>query len=379
MRARIAGVVFLVGTLVLGCGPKDGDSGPLAPTTDVVPANVGELVAAFGDVARDAEENGFAGLAQLSIGDRVETVVTFGEADRSTGRNVAGDTAFTLGSITKQLTATLILRLVDQGRLSLTGRLGDYVPELQGAASDLTLHQLLTHTAGLPEFFGSDDEPLEQSAFLDRVNGATLSADGAFHYSNVGFSLAAVVAERETGLAYEDALREEVLIPTGATEVGTTSIEWPADRLAVGYNGRSRWGTVLDFPAISDGGAGYNLRGNGGLLATADAMHQLTRGIVVGDLLSEESRAAMFTRHVQKDPDDDLVHAGYGWSLLDWPNGPMTPVATHTGSNGVFYAYTIWWEREDVHLYVAVSTGEDQGTFAVRAFRTLINNYLENR
>jgi hypothetical protein len=87
----------------------------------------------------------------------------------------------------------------------------------------------------------------------------------------------------------------------------------------------------------------------------------------------------MFTRHVPTDNDEVEVFGGYGWNLLDWPTGPRSAVATHSGSNGIFYAYTLLYLEEDVHLFVAVSTGEEHGVFAVRAFRTLVNNWLEHR
>lgn len=128
------------------------------------------------------------------------------------------DAAYRIGSLTKTLTAVLVLQLRDEGRLDLTGTVGEHLPEVGGAA---TLLQLLTHSAGLTsELPGAWWERAPGSDF-DGVRAALagerprLVPGSRFHYSNVGFALLGEVVARLTGTSWADALRARLLQPLG--------------------------------------------------------------------------------------------------------------------------------------------------------------------
>jgi CubicO group peptidase (beta-lactamase class C family) len=147
--------------------------------------------------------------------------VTSVEAD---GQPVRSDTLFRIGSITKPLTALLILRLVQSGLLDLDQPVTDYLPWLvfsnptYGAA--ITLRQLLSHTAGLPSsyypFGKRNPEDLETYIRQSLPHYEFVAPPQmAYAYSNVGFRLAGFVAQAVTGVFYPDLMQREVFDPLG--------------------------------------------------------------------------------------------------------------------------------------------------------------------
>jgi CubicO group peptidase (beta-lactamase class C family) len=145
----------------------------------------------------------------------------------------AGD-LWHLGSDTKPMTATLVVLLAEEAKLSWTARLDQMLPELADEMRpeyrDVTLADLLSHRSGLPEnaadeaaiLAGYDDpRPLPEQR-LDYVRRALTEAPvaparGEKHYSNTGFILAAVIAERAMGRSYEALMTERVFAPLGMT------------------------------------------------------------------------------------------------------------------------------------------------------------------
>jgi CubicO group peptidase (beta-lactamase class C family) len=149
---------------------------------------------------------------------------------------VTQDDPWLIGSNAKPMTATMILRLVEQHRLSLDAPLSSLDPALAAAARPdyraITLRQMLSHTSGLPHdyhdiprimtFFSDRRSPPEQRiAYLKlALTDAPLSPPGtAFHYSNTGFILAGAIAEHATGLSYEELMQREIFAPLGMTGV----------------------------------------------------------------------------------------------------------------------------------------------------------------
>src|SRR4051812_11639457 len=80
----------------------------------------------------------------------------FGLADRAKQRVPTADTSFRVGSVTKQFTAAAILRLEQDGKLAVEDKVSKHLPDYPGPGKDVTIHQLLTHTAGIPNYTGLD-------------------------------------------------------------------------------------------------------------------------------------------------------------------------------------------------------------------------------
>jgi CubicO group peptidase (beta-lactamase class C family) len=212
---------------------------------------------------------------------------------------VTPETVFDLASLTKPLaTAVALMRLVDQGRLSLTTTLGDLLPGewLPPDKAPLTLESLLAHRAGLPAWRPFYQEVLQaprsrRPGMLARLAAATPlehPPDTATLYSDLGFMLLQAVVETSSGASLDKFCREEIYLPLGLTALSFNPLASPGH---TGYSyaatetglipGRQIFGEVHDENAWAAGGvAGHSgLFGRGGeVWALAAALYRAFHG-----------------------------------------------------------------------------------------------------
>jgi D-alanyl-D-alanine carboxypeptidase len=168
----------------------------------------------------------------------------FGYADLGSQRAMDADTICGVASITKTFTATAIMQLREQGRLSLDDPVGRYIPEIRkvrrrfGTLKDLTLRRLMTHRSGLvgeaptghwwEMKFPSVAEIL---ALLPQVQ-VVIEPDSIFKYNNLAFVLLGEVIARITGRTYRDYIRRQVLQPL---QMSSSGFDLANPRNATGY------------------------------------------------------------------------------------------------------------------------------------------------
>jgi CubicO group peptidase (beta-lactamase class C family) len=306
---------------------------------------------------------GWSGAALVARHDTLLLAKGYGLADRSAGRPVTDSTVFSLGSITKQFTAAAILKLEQEGRLRVTDSIGSYLPNVPSDKRGITLHELLTHTAGLREDYGpSDFEPVERAEYIARVMRAPLVTPPgtAYRYSNAGYSLLAAIIELVTGDSYERYLHDHVLVPAGMGETGYKLPAWPRERVARGYGPSGRdWGTFLEKPWAADGPY-WNARGNGELHTTVHDMYRWARSLEGNAVLDSVERAKMATPWVREGEDAPSFY-GYGTVIFTTQRG--TKILAHNGGNGIFSADFMRYVDEGVVVIVFSNTS------AVRAFQ----------
>ncbi len=153
------------------------------------------------------------------------------------------DTKFRIASLTKQFTALLALQLVAEHRLDLDKTVSDYLPAYpRDNGARITVHQLLNHTAGIPEYTWTGDlidaqTPVRPDEFIKRFWAQPLMFEPGtgFSYSNSGYYVLGVILERITGRSYEELLHERVLDPLGMTDTGYDHVEDVLPRRATGY------------------------------------------------------------------------------------------------------------------------------------------------
>lgn len=134
---------------------------------------------------------------------------------------------FHMASVSKPFAATAILQLSEKKKLSLDDRLIKYLPDFtmnDARYKDITLHQMLTHTSGIPdvtdyEWHAPQNDDSAVARYVKSFSGASLDfAPGEkFHYSNAAFNLLAAVISRLTGLSFEEYMRRNVFLPAGMT------------------------------------------------------------------------------------------------------------------------------------------------------------------
>jgi CubicO group peptidase (beta-lactamase class C family) len=277
-----------------------------------------------------AAKHGVPGAAAgVSVGDDVAVVAT-GVARLGTSVPLTPESVFLIASITKVWTATLVMQLVDEGRVDLTAPVNEYLrPELELAdpevAETVTVAQLLSHTGG---FFGDAPEPnyRDDDAVERLVRGYVtlpqLHRPGTlFSYSNSGYNVLGRLVECVTGTTWDDALRQRIVEPLGLRSTTTLPEETMTRPLAVGHvmsePGSAR---LVPVPRWLDprgsGPCGGTLATTPGELLQFARMH-LRDGLADSGhrLLQPETARAMREPRVAQ-PDPSLSPAwGLGWAV----------------------------------------------------------------
>ena len=283
-RAAFRAASGIVALFALSAPPLRGEGVPPARFED--PERGAKLAAAFPEIERifaEAVEKQHIPGAAMGIVVDGELVFTkgFGARALATTAPPDADTAFRIASMTKSFTAVAILKLRDEGRLSLDDAVSKYVPELRGLAKatgdapELTIRQLLSHSEGFPEDnpWGDRQLSVSDAAFGRRLEAGIpfSNAPGvAFEYSNTGFAILGRVVARVSGLRYRDYVERNVLLPLGMTSTKWEAASVPGNRLARGY--RREGDAPVEEPGLADGAYGAM----GGLYSTVRDLARYT-------------------------------------------------------------------------------------------------------
>ncbi len=188
-----------------------------------------------------------------------------GYRELTTKSSPDGETVFRIASMTKSFTAMAILKLRDEGRLSLDDPAEKYVPELASLkypttdSPKITIRHLLSHSAGFPEDNPWGDQQLsisdERLSQMLRSGIPFSTAPGlAYEYSNYGFMILGRVVSRASGMPYSDYVNANILKPLGMASTTLEPKSVPPDRLAHGYRWEDeRW---KEEPQLPDGAGG---------------------------------------------------------------------------------------------------------------------------
>lgn len=330
------GAVFRALIALAACHAALGTPAPTAAQTRRRAIVTGDLGHRLDDYLTRAEAFGFSGAILVASRGEIVFRKGYGEADREHQRHLTPDAVFDIGSITKQFTAAAILKLEEQDRLSVTDSIGRFFDGVPADKAGITLHHLLTHTAGLPEYSGDDYDLMSRDSVVRWALAVPLASPpgASYRYSNVGYSLLGAVVEIASGRPYEAFLQEALLAPAGMRETGYRLRRWAPERIAAAYWGAERWGTPLERPWAPDGPS-WNLRANGGILSTVDDLYRWHLALAGGRVLGTPSREKLFAPHARTD-EAGRSHYGYGWSVTRTDRGTM--LISHGGSNGYFSA-----------------------------------------
>src|SRR5215475_3106109 len=225
---------------------------------------------------------------------------------------VTPDTVFELASVTKQFTATAIMRLVEQGKLKLDDPITMRLPSAPATWNGITIRHLLTHTSGLAGgFSGSpyDRTDVTTDRLFRSVRDAQMSsAPGTqFEYSDPGYFLLGMIIEKASGQRYQDFLAEQFFRPL---EMTSTSIidQWSVVRhRAAGYTIRN--GQIINIRRIWQ----EELPSHWGALSTVRDFAQWDTALAAGRVVKEASLAEMWTSVKLKN--GQSYPYGFGWMI----------------------------------------------------------------
>ena len=220
------------------------------------------------------------------------------------------DHKFRLASLTKQFTSMLIMQLVEQSKLRLEGKITDYLADYPKAAGDkITLHHLLTHTSGIPNY---SDLPDYRTFERNRHRPAdlikkfselplTFEPGSAFAYSNSGYILLGAIIEKVTGKPYEKVLQENIFTPLLMHNTGYDVSYKVLPKRASGYE---RWNLVYQNASYMDMSIPYAA---GALYSTVEDLALWDQALYTDKLLSASSKAILFTPYKNG--------YAYGWGV----------------------------------------------------------------
>ncbi len=261
----------------------------------------------------------------------------YGHANLEWQTPVGTDTVFRLASLTKSFTATAILLLEADGRLRLDDRLADHLPGYPAPGRDVTLRQILHHTAGIPNYtalpgiyqdFAVRDHTPEELFGVFRDLPLDFPPGTAFRYSNSGYALLGGVIEARSGMPYADFVRERIFAPLGMTATRYLSDDPVVPHRAAGY--RRAEGGYANAPHLSMT-VPYSA---GALGSTLNDLMRLDAALRRGDLLDHATQARMLEPLVLAD--GFPIGYGLGWRTSSY-RGAL--VAHHAGGINGFSTF----------------------------------------
>lgn len=231
------------------------------------------------------------------------------------------DTKFRLGSISKQFTALLIVKLAEEGKIKLDVPITTYLPDYPKATGDkITIHHLLTHTSGIPNYtsfpnFFKDKSrnPFTPQDFVKTFQDLPLefTPGEKFNYSNSGYFLLGYIIEKITAKSYEQYLQETILTPLKMTNTGYDHSDVILKNRAAGYEKR---GKAIINASYIDMSIPYAA---GSLYSTVEDLYLWDQALYTNKLLSPAYMDLLYKPYIRT---GDEAY-GYGWFLGEFANG----------------------------------------------------------
>src|SRR6185436_5340070 len=302
-------------------------------------AKIDELMKAYNSYRQ------FNGAALVAENGKVIFKKGFGLANMEWNIPNTPETRFRLGSITKQFTATVILQLVEQGKIKLDGKLSDYLPDYRKDVGEkVTIHHLLTHTSGIPSYTSQPGffenvsrNPYKVDEFVKKYASGNLEFEpgSKFLYNNSGYFLLGAIIEHVTGKPYEQVLQENIFDPVGMKNTGYDHYSTILTKRAAGYVKTPD--SYANAPYL-DMSIPYAA---GSLYSTVEDLFLWDLALYTDKLLSAQSRALMYTPF--------LDNYAYGWTITHASfkvNNADVPVITHGGGINGFTTTIVRFPKE---------------------------------
>jgi CubicO group peptidase (beta-lactamase class C family) len=252
--------------------------------------------------------NKFNGAVLVAGKGRVLLEKGYGQKNSQANTMNDANSIFCIYSITKSFTSTLVFKLIEQGKLSLTDPLSKFYPDFPKGDS-ITIEHLLTHTSGIYEYT-RDGLPLgtNEASFVAFLASKPLDfAPGTgWSYSNSGYWLLGFIIQKATGVKYEEAIRQFIFIPLQMTNSGFDFKNLTNKNKTTGYalfNGTlKKEAEVYEAPGPFAAGAIYSTVGD---------LYKFHQALQSYRLISKESLEKAYT------PSTTNKGYGYGWQLDD--------------------------------------------------------------
>ncbi len=300
-----------------------------------MPANV-DLESLVDEAAREV---GASGVVRVDVDHRVVCQRAYGMAHRGLAVANNVDTQFAIASGTKGLTALAVVSLIEEGQLDFDTTARSVLgADLALIDDGVTVEHLLTHRSGIGDYLDEDEDP-DLNDYLMAVPVHELATteqyvrvlDGhlmkfapgeRFSYSNGGYVVLALIAERVSGVPFHDLVHERVCVPAGMVDTAFLRSDELPSRAAVGYLGSDGLRTnVFHLPVRGNG--------DGGVYTTADDVHALWDAFLAGRIVPPER----VTQMVAPSSDESSNDLRYGLGF--WLDESTGTISLHGFDAGV--------------------------------------------
>jgi len=290
------------------------------------------------------------GTAIVAKGGKIIYKKSFGKADLELDVTMNPDHVFRIGSITKQFTASAILKLTEEGKLSLSDTITKFIKDYPMNGHAITIEHLLTHTSGIRNYTS-----------LDKFNGETKRRDFTpeelvdffknesvdfppgtdYRYSNSGYILLGYIIELISGKPYAEYINEDFFQPLGMKNsfYGNASIIVP-DRVS-GYQKRNGHFENSEYLSMT---LPYSA---GSLLSNVEDLFVWYDAMISNKVLNKESLERAHTSYKLRD--GRLTGYGYGWEL---GNIQGSPTIKHVGRINGFVTYSVYLPVEKIFVAI---------------------------
>jgi D-alanyl-D-alanine carboxypeptidase len=300
-------------------------------------------------------EGPVAGMSVAVVRGR-DTIVMkgYGFADLENDVRATPQTVYRIGSITKQFTSADVLRLVEEGKVSLDDSIGKHLATIPPAWRGVTVRQLLNHTSGIPSYTNAGprwasrmrlDLPHDTLIGIIANDPMDFPVGSQWRYNNTGYYLLGMLIERVTGKPYGEGLGERFFTPLGLKSTVYCDMGPIIKHRAQGYIADQRTKTFLNAPPLSMG----QPFAAGSLCSTVGDLVAWQRALGSGRVVKPASYTAMTT------PEGAAIGAHYGYGLgRDTVLGHLR-VAHNGGING-FNSVGQYYPDDSLNIVVLGNT-----------------------
>lgn len=294
------------------------------------------------------ENNEHALSVLVAKGDKILYHKTIGYANADAKILADNETAFRIGSVSKQFYASAILKLVEQGKMSLNDPLSKYIKDFP-RGNEVTIHHLLTHTSGIKSYTDESDfmENVTSRVELDdlimkiKSLGYDFDPGEKWKYNNSGYAILGYVIEEVSGMSSEKFLKKQFFVPAKMSYTGIYDNKKKYKNVALGY--ANEGGTVtasVDWDMTWAAAAGN-------IYSTASDLLAWNQHIFGSDFLSAET---INKAHTPVTLNDGSTHPyGYGWGIGDYKELKMI---AHSGGLHGFLSNLAYFPEIDATIVV---------------------------
>jgi CubicO group peptidase (beta-lactamase class C family) len=274
-------------------------------------------------------------------------------------KNTPG-TVYFIASLTKPFTALRIMQLVEQGKIKTTDVLASYFTGLKNnAIAGVTIHQLLNHTSGIPDFVDPakvSEKQMTDKWFVNQLNNISVdfAAGTSFKYANSTYVILAHIIEKVTNATYAENLKANIFDKCGMTRSGSLTAAALPKSIAKGYLKKDSAISEVNYtsPAV--------FKGAGSIYSTVEDIFKFDEELYTEQLLSTKYKDMMF---------NSAGNYGYGWFIRPLPG--IGKVLYHEG--GITgYTSMIFRPVEKHYSIIMLSNDQSNGAYKQEIIRALI-------